>query len=133
MCPPTPPSGDGQAVDQDSFYERLAAHGFGYGGPFRGVRGIGHDPADAEVVWAEVGLPAGTEVSGYGIHPALLDAALHPLAAVFFGGAAGVDSQPDTLRVPFVFSGVSLQATGATELRVRLARTGGTDLPVGCC
>ena len=41
-------------------------------------------PPDPEVVYAEVALPADTDVSGYGIHPALLDAALHPLAAVVF-------------------------------------------------
>ena len=40
-------------------------------------------PADPEVVYAEVALPADTDITGYGIHPALLDAALHPLAAVF--------------------------------------------------
>ncbi len=106
-------------VDQDSFYARLATHGLGYRGPFRGVAGIGQDPTDPDVVWAHVGLPADTDTSGYGIHPALLDAALHPLAAMFSD-----DAEPDTLRLPFVFTGVSLHATGATALQIRLARTG---------
>ena len=78
-----------EAIDQDSFYGRLADHGFCYGGPFRSLRGIGHDPTRPELVYAEVELPADTDVSGYGIHPALLDAALHPLAGAFFGAAAG--------------------------------------------
>ncbi|WP_264034514.1 hypothetical protein, partial [Mycobacterium interjectum] len=42
----------------------------------RSLRGVGSDPTQPEVVCAEVALPAGTEVAGYGIHPALLDAAL---------------------------------------------------------
>lgn len=72
-------------------------------------------------VSAEVTLPAGTDVAGYGIHPALLDAALHPLAAVLDGmGAADSGS----LRLPFVFTGVTLYATAATQLHVQLTRTG---------
>ena len=84
-------------------------------------------------MWAEVGLPAGTDVTGYGIHPALLDAALHPLAAAFFGGAADADSQPDTLRLPFAFSGISLHATAATELRVRAGPPARTTFTLRCC
>ena len=111
-----------EAIDQDSFYGRLADHGFCYGGPFRSLRGIGHDPTRPELVYAEVGLPADTDVSGYGIHPALLDAALHPLAGAFFGAAAEAD--PVALRLPFAFSGVSLHATAATRLHVQLTCTG---------
>ncbi|WP_121700684.1 SDR family NAD(P)-dependent oxidoreductase [Streptomyces sp. E5N298] len=63
--------------------------------------------------FAEVVLPGVGEVSGYGIHPALLDAALHTLAAPS-GGAV------EEVRLPFNFAGVGLFATGATALRVRL-------------
>ncbi|WP_010316567.1 polyketide synthase dehydratase domain-containing protein, partial [Saccharopolyspora spinosa] len=48
--------------------------------------------------------------------PALLDAALHP--AVFTGFDEPVN------RMPFSWNGISLHATGATHLRVRLRRTG---------
>ena len=60
---------------------RLAERGYRYGGLFRSLRGIGAEPARPDVVYAEVALPADTDITGYGIHPALLDAALHPLAA----------------------------------------------------
>ena len=76
------PAPEVEALDRDDFYERLAQQGYGYSGLFRSLRGIGTDPARPEVVYAEVALPAGTDVTGYGIHPALLDAALHPLASV---------------------------------------------------
>ena len=51
---------------------------------------------------------------GYGVHPALLDAALHVL------GLARGDGVGDGLvLLPFEWSEVSLVATGARELRVR--------------
>ncbi|WP_156748504.1 type I polyketide synthase, partial [Mycobacterium sp. E3198] len=108
-----------EALDQDDFYDGLAQRGYRYGGPFRSVRGIGTDPARPDVVYAEVALPAGTDVAGYGIHPALLDAALHPLAAVLDRVA-----DPASLRVPYAFTGVTLYATSASQLHVQLTRIG---------
>ncbi|MFG2353530.1 SDR family NAD(P)-dependent oxidoreductase [Streptomyces sp. NPDC048521] len=99
-------------------YQRLAAHGLGYGPALRGMTrawGSGDD------LWAEVELPAGTTAAGYGVHPALLDAALHPFALLAVEGA-GADTAP--VRVPFSWSGVRLHASGATALRVHLARRG---------
>ena len=110
-----------EALDQDDFYERLAQQGYRYGGLFRSLRGIGTDPARPEVVYAEVALPAGTDVTGYGIHPALLDAALHPLASVL-DRTGEADSA--SLRLPYAFSGITLYATAATQLHVHLTRTG---------
>ncbi|KZS52828.1 hypothetical protein A4G26_19620 [Mycobacterium kansasii] len=110
-----------EAIDTDGFYERLAVHGLDCGGLFRSLRGVGYDPALPDVVCAEVELPAGTDIDGYGIHPALLDAALQPLA-VF--DRTGVDAEPATLRVPVSFTGVRLFATAATRLYVQLVRTG---------
>ncbi len=120
-APPLMPAPGVEAVDQDDFYERLAQRGYGYSGPFRSLRGIGTDPAQPEVVYAEVALPAGTDVAGYGIHPALLDAALHPLASVL-DRTGEADSA--SLRLPYVFSGITLYATAATQLHVQLSRTG---------
>ncbi|OBI52407.1 type I polyketide synthase [Mycobacterium sp. E787] len=110
-----------EALDQDDFYEGLAERGYRYGGLFRSVRGIGTDPARPDVVYAEVALPAGTDVAGYGIHPALLDAALHPLAAML--DRTG-EADPASLRIPYAFTGISLYATAATQLLVQLTRTG---------
>ena len=108
------------AVDQDDFYDRLAERGYRYSGLFRSLRGIGTDPARPEVVYAEVALPAGADVAGYGIHPALLDAALHPLASML-DRAGEADS---ALRLPYALSGITLYATAATQLHVHLTRTG---------
>ncbi len=115
-----PPISGIDAIDADSFYGQLAEHGFGYDTPFRSLRGIGYDPAQPDITYAEVELPADTNITGYGIHPALLDAALHPLAA-FSRTAPDADPSP---RLPFAFTGITLHATAATRLHVQLTSTG---------
>ncbi|MGB7163323.1 MAG: SDR family NAD(P)-dependent oxidoreductase [Mycobacterium sp.] len=119
--PPAPPAHGVEALDQDDFYERLAEQGYCYSGLFRSLRGIGGDPTRPEVVYAEVALPAGTDITGYGIHPALLDAALHPLAAVFDRITEADGALP---RLPYALSGITLHATAATQLHIQLTRTG---------
>ncbi|MFE9728768.1 SDR family NAD(P)-dependent oxidoreductase, partial [Streptomyces sp. NPDC005794] len=118
-----PPAGT-EAVDLDGFYERIAEGGLAYGPAFQGMRAAWQDPA-GDAVYAEVHLPEGEhrEALAYGVHPALLDAALHSVALASFAGADGV-------RLPFAWSGVSLAAQGATVLRVRVrpAATGGVEL-----
>ncbi|MFJ2604252.1 SDR family NAD(P)-dependent oxidoreductase [Streptomyces sp. NPDC087425] len=100
----------------DGLYATLADAGYGYGPAFQGLRAVHHSGDD---LYADVELPGElTDTAGqFGLHPALLDAALHALrAADWFPGAAP--------RLPFHWSGVHLHATGATRLRVRLRRTG---------
>jgi hypothetical protein len=58
-------------------------------------------------------LPEAQSADGYGLHPALLDAALHVLGLADDGGGEGL------VLLPFEWSEVSLVATGARELRVR--------------
>ncbi|MFF0312980.1 SDR family NAD(P)-dependent oxidoreductase, partial [Streptosporangium sp. NPDC004379] len=93
-------------------YERLAEQGYEYGPAFQGVRAMWRA---GEELYAEVALPDGVDAAGFGIHPALLDAAFHPLLL------AGDDGE---LRLPFAFQGVRLHAAEARALRVRLAVTG---------
>ncbi|SER43067.1 type I polyketide synthase [Actinokineospora terrae] len=104
---PWPPVGE--AVDISSLYSELQAAGLDYGRTFQGLRAVWR--AD-DAVFAEVALPDTANAGRFGLHPALLDSALHALAVAATGaGAAGV---------PFAWSGVQLAATGATTLRVRL-------------
>nr|AZF85941.1 type I polyketide synthase [Catenulispora sp.] len=110
------PPADAEAVALDGFYEVLAGSGFGYGPVFQGLKAVwlGADGA----VFAEVALPEGTGASGFGLHPAVLDAALH---AVTFAGL----SETKRGRLPFVWSGVRLIASGASALRVALRAVAG--------
>ncbi|MGQ4406680.1 type I polyketide synthase [Streptomyces hayashii] len=116
-----PPEG-AAAVDVSHLYEELADRGYGYGPMFQGLRAVWR--RDDEV-FAEVALPSREvdSAAGFGLHPALLDAALHAGA---FTGARG--SAGDGLFLPFAWSGVSLHASGASSLRVRLRPTGAESL-----
>ena len=107
-----PPDG-AEPVEVDYLYDLLAEQGLEYGPAFQGLTAAWRD---GEQIYAEVSIPEqqGDEAERYGIHPALLDAALHGIALAAVEG-------PGELKLPFSWSGVSLQAEGAKELRVRIA------------
>jgi acyl transferase domain-containing protein/NADPH:quinone reductase-like Zn-dependent oxidoreductase/acyl carrier protein len=107
-----PPHG-ARALDVSGAYDRWAALGLEYGPVFQGLRAAWES---GDEIFAEVELPEGGLGTGrFAIHPAALDAALH---------AALLTVADDTVRLPFSWQDVSLYATGATTLRVRLTRTG---------
>jgi len=109
-----PPAG-GTLIDLTGLYARLQAHGYGYGPSFQGLREAWRV---GEVVYGRVVLPEALSESaaGYGLHPALLDAALHVLGLAAAGEAGVSDG---LVLIPFEWSEVTLVATGARELRVR--------------
>ncbi|WAP54081.1 type I polyketide synthase [Streptomyces sp. S465] len=117
--PGTWPPPQARPVDTDGFYERIAASGYGYGPAFQGLRTVWRDGAD---LLAEVALPkAAGEPGGFGIHPALLDAVLHPtLLTGQLGAGPGPEADEKRMWLPFTVSGVSLWAAEATAVRVRL-------------
>ncbi|MDM4142048.1 type I polyketide synthase [Mycobacterium sp. FLAC0960] len=108
-----PPLG-AAAVDVTGAYDGLAARGYGYGPAFRGLRAVWRTGTET---FAEVELPqqAGVSTGGFGIHPVVLDAALH---------APGVADERIETVLPFSWQGVSLYAAGASRVRVRLAPAG---------
>ncbi len=103
-----PPQG-AEPLDPDSLYERLAALGFEYGPALQGVTSAWRK---GEEVYAEVSLAEEQEgeAGRSGVHPALLDAALH----------AGLAENGEKAMLPSVWKGVSLAASGAKALRVKL-------------
>ncbi|WP_431903447.1 type I polyketide synthase [Micromonospora carbonacea] len=103
-------------VDLAQWYDALAGRGLAYGPAFRGLRRLW--AGDGEV-YAEVALPeeAAGPAAAFGVHPALLDAALQPVGALLAAAGGGP-------RVPFAFSGAQVHASGATALRVRLTGDG---------
>ncbi|WP_344535916.1 polyketide synthase dehydratase domain-containing protein, partial [Streptomyces albiaxialis] len=108
------PPESAQRVDVDGFYGRAAAAGYEYGPAFQGLRAVWRDGDD---LVAEVELP---EEAGrpdrFAVHPALLDAALHP-GILLAEPEAGTDGRA---WLPFAWNGVALWATDATAVRVRL-------------
>ncbi|MFE5759271.1 type I polyketide synthase [Streptomyces massasporeus] len=109
------PVAGAEPLDVAAFYERYAKQGVGYGPAFRGVSELWHRSGSA---FALVRLPEGLDGSAYGVHPALLDAAVQTLAAARDGNAAA-GSEPEQVLLPFEWSDAELHRAGATELRVR--------------
>ncbi|WP_406103021.1 SDR family NAD(P)-dependent oxidoreductase [Streptomyces canus] len=117
------PSGDGtgfdalahwpvpgaEQLDLDGYYEKFEAQGLAYGPSFRGLRELWRA---GDRAFGLVRLPEGIAPDEFGIHPALLDAALHAVAALRGPDAAVV--------LPFEWSGAELLARGGSELRVQV-------------
>ncbi|MFJ2598877.1 type I polyketide synthase [Streptomyces erythrochromogenes] len=112
-----PPSGAEPAPETEGYYASLRAEGYEYGPVFQGLRAAWRLDAD---VYAEVALPeaALADAARFGIHPALLDAALHA------AGLGPLSNAEGSTGLPFSWAGVTLHATGATALRVRLRPAG---------
>ncbi|MEV6976841.1 type I polyketide synthase [Kitasatospora sp. NPDC093806] len=117
-----PPTG-AAPVDVDELYHRLGLHGLEYGPSFRGLRAVWR--RDDEI-FAEVELPEAlrADAPAYGLHPALLDAALHAL------GPDVLIADASSVRLPFSWNGVRLGTAGASALRVSLRLNHPEDVSV---
>ncbi|UQA90606.1 type I polyketide synthase [Streptomyces halobius] len=113
-----PPTG-AQAASVDVLYAGMTDLGYDYGPVFQCVRAawrLGHE------VYAEIALPDGADNAGFGVHPGLLDAAMH-------GGL--LEKEPgNSVVLPFSWSGVRIGGGGATGARVRLSPAGDSTLRV---
>ncbi|MFR9800654.1 polyketide synthase dehydratase domain-containing protein, partial [Streptomyces sp. MS06] len=111
-----PPAG-AVAVGVGDAYDTLLRQGYAYGPVFQGLKAAWRRGDD---VFAEVELPEESweEAGRFGLHPALLDAAMH---AAIVDDSGERDGEP---VLPFVWNDVTLHATGATRLRVHIGQTG---------
>ncbi|MFF5720925.1 SDR family NAD(P)-dependent oxidoreductase [Streptomyces buecherae] len=120
-----PPSG-AEPVDLTDAYADLADRGLAYGPAFQGLRQMWRQ---GDTVFAEVSLPEAVaeQAGAFGLHPALLDAALH---AVAWGGGSPVSegAEESGARLPFSWEGVRLFASGSATLRVKLSPAGPDSL-----
>ncbi|WP_082129469.1 type I polyketide synthase [Mycobacterium haemophilum] len=112
------------AVDVTGAYDSLARRGYQYGPAFRGLLAMWRRGSE---VFAEVTVPQDVAVTagGFGIHPVLLDAALHAM-----GMAWGDADEHTQIVLPFSWRGVSLHAAGASRARVRIASAGARAVSV---
>ncbi|GAB2527399.1 hypothetical protein GCM10026982_62000 [Nocardiopsis aegyptia] len=110
-----PPS-EAVPVPLEGAYDRLAEAGYQYGESFRGVTALWRAGED---LCAEVALPEDHTgaAHAFDLHPALLDAALHPLLF-------SADLSDGRLLLPFEIRGAALYAAGAGALRVRIGPVG---------
>ncbi|MEI2777964.1 MAG: type I polyketide synthase [Tetrasphaera sp.] len=113
-----PPAG-AAAIDVTGAYAELTGRGYGYGPAFQGLRAAWI--ADG-ALYAEVALPeAAGPVTGYRMHPALLDIAMHADLVVDMraGGSQAL--------LPFAWTGVALSTPGTSTLRVAVERIRGAE------
>jgi polyketide synthase 12 len=102
-------------IDVTDAYAQMAAKGYGYGPAFRSLTAMWRR---GDEVFAEVAVPQDVPASGLGVHPVLLDGALH---------AVVLSTEGDELALPFSWQKVSLHASGATAVRA-----GSPTGPVPC-
>jgi pimaricinolide synthase PimS1 len=121
LAEPTWPPLEADPVGADVVYERLGEIGVDYGEAFMGVQAVWQR---GEKTFADVRLPERQrrEAQPYGIHPALLDAALQAMASLASQARDG-HGTPDGLEVPFAWRGVRLHASGISHLRVSSSMT----------
>src|SRR5262249_19167111 len=119
--PPAPAGWDGawppaQAIPLPvtGLYEQLDELGLHYGPVFQGLHAAWRDQ---DSLYAEVSLPTDDQ-HAFSLHPALLDAVLHPLPL----GPDGPSTATGP-RLPFTFTGASLHATHPHTLRARITPT----------
>ncbi|MEU5365582.1 acyltransferase domain-containing protein, partial [Streptomyces sp. NPDC005925] len=115
-----PPSG-ARPVEVGDFYGGLSERGYDYGPAFQGIRAVWQR---GEETFAEVVLPEEQrgEAGRFGIHPALLDAALQ--AGTIGAGPDRGAGESGEATLAFAWNGLVLHAAGASALRVRVAPSG---------
>ncbi|MBP0451900.1 SDR family NAD(P)-dependent oxidoreductase [Kitasatospora sp. RG8] len=113
------PPQEATALDLSGAYARMAEQGYDYGPVFQGLRAAWRR---GDEIFAEIALPEGEQpvAAAFGLHPALLDAALQAADLAF--PEAGTDD--DATLLPFAWNDVTLHAVGADRLRVRIAVDG---------
>ncbi|WP_206432372.1 polyketide synthase dehydratase domain-containing protein, partial [Streptomyces sp. ADI92-24] len=117
-----PPKG-ATAIEVEGAYDLLSERGYGYGPVFQGLKAAW---TSGEELYAEVALPdsAHDDAQRFGLHPALLDAAMH-VALIDDGSGTG-----ESTVLPFAWTNVALHAAGASVLRVRIASAGQDSVSV---
>jgi NADP-dependent 3-hydroxy acid dehydrogenase YdfG len=104
-----PPEG-AEAASVDALYAGMADLGYDYGPMFQGVRAAWRV---GDEVYAEVALPDDAGGEGFGIHPALFDAAMH--------GGLLKQGEDVSAVLPFSWSGVRLGRPGLSRVRARIS------------
>nr|ABB86410.1 GelC [Streptomyces hygroscopicus subsp. duamyceticus] len=112
------PPAEAEPIPVEDFYRSLVDAGYAYGPAFRGL--VAAWRRDGEI-FGDVALPEASvaEAERFGIHPALLDAALH-------AGSFCLPSDParQVTLLPFAWNTVRLHAGGASAVRVHVRPVG---------
>ncbi len=96
----------GADISVPDFYAELRQHGLEYGPTFRGVRKLWRCAGEA---LGRVELPSEVSANGYIVHPALLDACFHVVAAALPEAATG---GTDIVHLPVAVERLTVAAEG---------------------
>ncbi|MFC8827302.1 SDR family NAD(P)-dependent oxidoreductase [Streptomyces sp. NPDC057137] len=123
------PVAGAERVDLDGFLDRFQERGIAYGPAFQGLTELWRK---GDTAYGLVRLPAPENGGEYGVHPALLDAALHVMEGTTDSARSGAPNAdpaagPRGALLPFEWSDVELLAVGSGELRVRIDVTEAED------
>ncbi|RBQ16751.1 polyketide synthase [Spongiactinospora rosea] len=116
-----PPPGARRLALDGLYQEHAESAGFDYGPAFQGVSAVWHLGDD---IYAEITAPESLETGGHGLHPALLDATLHP------GLIASERLGLREAGLPFAWSAIELHRPGARRLRAHVRRQDGHRISI---
>ncbi|MFE9429336.1 SDR family NAD(P)-dependent oxidoreductase, partial [Kitasatospora sp. NPDC006697] len=118
-----PPAG-AEPVAPGELYRALYARGYDYGPAFQGLTAAWRSGGRLYAEIAAAGPPEQAAGPGYLLHPAQLDAALHPVVAGLLDDGA---ADPERPLLPFAFEGLRVLRTGhdGGPLRVEIEPLGG--------
>ncbi|MFF8619353.1 polyketide synthase dehydratase domain-containing protein, partial [Streptomyces sp. NPDC015350] len=136
--PPTPtphtttwPPTHATPIDLTNLYPNLTHHGYTYGPAFQGLT---HLWQHHNHLYAQITLPPHTNPDQHPLHPALLDATLHPLLATTHNtnpNTPNTHPHPDTpIHIPFTWNNITLHTTHPTTLRAHLTTTTPTTMSI---
>jgi acyl transferase domain-containing protein/D-arabinose 1-dehydrogenase-like Zn-dependent alcohol dehydrogenase/lauroyl/myristoyl acyltransferase/acyl carrier protein len=112
------PTANGDSLDVELAYERLAAAGYDYGPAFQGLRHVTKS-GDELLVGLALDEERAAKADAYHLHPVLLDSALQ---ASMLGRLEA--RKADRQEVAFSFAGVRLHRGGASSVRAWLSADG---------
>lgn len=114
------PPADAERASIDDYDERAELAGLTYGSAFRGLRNVW---IRGDEVFAEIELPEDVDATGYGLHPAMLDAALRAPSMT-------VEDRVHERSLPFSWRGVRLHRAGVRHVHVRITSLGSAGLAI---
>lgn len=110
------PPAEATSVDASRLYADLSTLGYDYGPAFQGIKAAWQVGGE---VWARATLPEGSEQSAasFGLHPALLDSAMHCLLLT----QRLANQSAEDLFVPFEVGRLTMRRHGLSEIWVHVA------------
>ncbi|MGF7233548.1 MAG: acyltransferase domain-containing protein, partial [Frankia sp.] len=120
-----PPAGTTAGPDPADLYRTLDTRGYSYGPTFAGLVAAHVGPPDGQrTLHAVATLPAGVPTDGYTLHPALLDAALHPL---FLLDGSPLETEELSIRLPFSWTDIDVVPRATDTLHVEITTLDAAD------